>query len=126
LKAGRAAASAIQIPRPPTAMSSVVRLTVPVELLPFARLAQLLQALDGQDAAADPHQYRLLVQKIAAELQAHQGHEALPALLDHFPASAEIYENLQYAHAGLCRAPLALSLNSELAARGLLERVSRR
>lgn len=107
-------------------MSSVVRLTVPVELLPFARLAQLLQALDGQGAAADAHQYRLLVQKIAAELQAQQGHEALPALLDHFPASAEIYENLQYAHAGLCRAPLALSLDSELAARGLLERVSRR
>lgn len=106
-------------------MSSVVRLTVPTELLPFVRLAQLLQALDGQRAAADPHQYRLLVQKIAAELQARQGHEALPALLDHFPASAEIYENLQYAHAGLCRAPLALSLDSELAARRLLDRVRR-
>ncbi|CAM4008425.1 hypothetical protein [Roseateles saccharophilus] len=104
-------------------MSSVVRLTVPTELLPFVRLAQLLQALDGQGAAADAHQYRLLVQKIGAELQAHQGHEALTLLLDHFPASAEIYENLQYAHAGLCRAPLEASLSSELAARDLLSRV---
>jgi hypothetical protein len=104
-------------------MPSVVKLTVPTELLPFARLAQLLQALDGQGGAADPHQYRLLVQKISAELQAQQGHEALPGLLDHFPASAVIYENLQYAHAGLCRAPLEMSLTSELAARELLSRV---
>ncbi len=106
-------------------MPSVVRLTVPNELLAFARLASLLQALDAQGGAADPHQYRLLVGKIGAELSAHQGHEALPALLDHFPASAEIYENLQYAHAGLCSAPLEVSLTSELAARSLLERVRR-
>lgn len=106
-------------------MASVVRLTVPTELLPFARFAQLLQTLDGQGAAADAHQYRLLVQKISTELQAHQGHDALPALLDHFPASAEIYENLQYAHAGLCRVPLEVSLTSEMATRSLLERVRR-
>ncbi|MGQ3052667.1 MAG: hypothetical protein ACT6S0_12855 [Roseateles sp.] len=106
-------------------MSQVIRLNVPTELLPFVRLSQLLQALDGQGGAADPHQYRLLVQKIGAELQAHQGHKALPALLDHLPASAEIYENLQYAHAGLCRAPLEASLGSELAARELLARVSK-
>jgi len=106
-------------------MASVIRLTVPTELLPFVRYAQLLQALDGQGGATDPHQYRLLVQKIGAELQSHQGHAALPALLDHFPASAEIYENLQYAHAGLVRAPLEQSLDSELAARELLERVRR-
>lgn len=106
-------------------MQPVVKLTVPTELLPFVRLAQLLQALDGQGGAADPHQYRLLVQKIATELKAHQGREALHRLLDHFPASAEIYENLQYAHAGLCRMPLELSLNSELATRELLNRVGR-
>ena len=55
----------------------------------------------------------------------HQGHATLPGLLDHFPAAAEVYENLQYAHAGLCRAPLEMSLQSELAARELLARVSR-
>lgn len=106
-------------------MSHVTQIAVPTALLPLVRLSQLLQALDGQGGAADPHQYRLLVQKISAELQAHQGHEALPKLLDHLPAAAEIYENLQYAHAGLCRAPLAMSLDSELAARALLGRVSR-
>jgi hypothetical protein len=44
-------------------------------------------------------------------------------LLDHFPAAAEVYENLQYAHAGLCRVPLEVSLTSELATRSLLDRV---
>lgn len=105
-------------------MPNVVQLTVPSELLSLARLAHLLQSLEGLGRAADPHQYQLLVQKLTAELGEQQGHEALPGLLDHFPAAAEVYENLQYAHAGLCRAPLELSLGSELAARELLSRVS--
>ncbi len=104
-------------------MATVVRLTVPPELLSLARLAQLLQGLEGQGRAADPHQYQLLVRKLTAELHEHQAHEALPALLDHFPAAAEVYENLQYGHAGLVRAPLEMSLSSELAARELLARV---
>lgn len=106
-------------------MPSIVQLTVPTELLSTARLAQLLQGLEGQGRAADPHQYRLLVEKLMAELREHQAHEALPGLLDHFPAAAEVYENLQYGHAGLVRAPLEMSLTSELATRSLLERVRR-
>jgi hypothetical protein len=105
-------------------MPSVAKISVPTELLPLTRLAQLLQALEGR--LVDPHQYRLLVQKLTAELSEHQGHEALPGLLDHFSAAAEVYENLQYGHAGLVRAPLELSLTSELAARSLLERVRQR
>ncbi|RZL36131.1 MAG: hypothetical protein EOP35_11650 [Rubrivivax sp.] len=104
-------------------MSSVVKIAVPTELLSLARLAQLLQGLEGR--LADPHQYRVLVQKLTAELSEHQGHEALPGLLNHFPAAGEVYENLQYGHAGLLRAPLELSLTSELATRSLLERVRR-
>lgn len=104
-------------------MPSIVQLTLPTELLPLARLAQLLQGLEGQGRAADPHQYRLVVQRVTAELSEHQGHDALPALLDYLPAAAEVYENLQYGHAGLVRAPLEMSLTSELATRGLLERM---
>jgi hypothetical protein len=106
-------------------MPSVIKLAVPNELLSLVRLAQLLQDLEGLGRAADAHQYRLLVQKLTAELHAHQGHDALAGLLDHFPAAAELYENLQYAHAGLCRMPLEASLASELATRSLLERVRR-
>lgn len=106
-------------------MPAVYKLTVPNELLSVARLAQLLQSLEAQGRAADPHQYQLLVQKLTAELREQQAHEMLPALLDHFPAAAEVYENLQYGHAGLVRAPLEASLTSELATRSLLERVRR-
>lgn len=106
-------------------MPAAYTLSVPTELLPVARLAQLLQGLEGLGRAADPHQYRVLVQKLSAELDEQQGHEALPALLDHFPAAAEVYENLQYGHAGLVRAPLEVSLTSELATRELLGRVRR-
>lgn len=106
-------------------MPAVYTLSVPNELLAVARYAQLLQSLEGQGRAANPHQYQLLVQKLTAELSEQQGHEALPGLLDHFPAAGEVYENLQYAHAGLVRAPLEVSLTSELATRELLGRVSR-
>lgn len=107
-------------------MPSVIKLAVPAELLSLVRLAQLLQALEGQGRAADPHQYQLLVQKLSAELHEHQGHEVLAGLLDHFPAAAEVYENLQYGHAGLVRAPLEMSLSSELAAREVLGRMKRK
>ena len=104
-------------------MSSVIKLALPVELLSLVRLAHLLQGVEHQ--TVDPHQYRLLVEKLSAELREHQAHPALATVLDHFPAAAELYEILQYAHTGLCRAPLEASLQSELAARELLARVSR-
>ena len=102
-------------------MPPAVRLAVPNELLSLVRLAQLLEGVEHR--SVDPHQYRLLAERLSAELSEHQGHGALHGLLDHFPAAAEVYENLQYAHAGLCRAPLEMSLTSELAARELLGRV---
>lgn len=107
-------------------MPSVTKLAVPTELLPLVRLAQLLQSLEGLGRAADPHQYQLLVHKLSAELRERQGHELLAGLLDHFPAAAEVYENLQYGHAGLLRAPLEMSLTSELATRELLGRMKKR
>jgi hypothetical protein len=33
-----------------------------------------------------------------------------------------LYENLRYAHAGLCRAPLETALNAELAASAAIDR----
>jgi len=42
-------------------------------------------------------------------------------VLDSFPAVAELYENLHYEHAGLCRSVLETSLAAELAARAAIE-----
>jgi hypothetical protein len=42
---------------------------------------------------------------------------ALAALLDTHPAAAELYENVNYQHAGLCRSALDASLDAERQAR---------
>ena len=47
---------------------------------------------------------------------------ALARLLDHYPAAAEVYENLQYAHAGLCRSGLDAAMAAELRAKEAIDR----
>jgi len=51
--------------------------------------------------------------------------EALHALLAVAPATAEIYENLQYAHAGLCRSPLDRATAAEQAAVAAIDHARR-
>jgi hypothetical protein len=89
-------------------------------------LAQLLQRVDATPAQArsiGADQYRALVQRLGVQLGTLPPGPDLQKLLAAFPAAATVYENLHYGHAGLCRAPLDQSLNSELAARQLIERV---
>lgn len=100
----------------------IVRIEVTKELLGVARLAQLLEAVE-QSGDLDAAQYRALVQRLQQALQAVAGHAGLGALLDHFPAASQVYENLQYEAAGLCRAPLDAAVSTETAARELLARV---
>ena len=88
-------------------------------------LAQLLERLDRSAEPVGAEQYRSVVRHLAeefAELQAAQG---LSPLLDAFPSAAELYENLNYQHAGLCRSPLERSLAAEMQARQLIDRVRR-
>ena len=79
-------------------------------------LAELLQRVEASTTTIGPDQYRALVLHLGQLLG------RLPPG-DGLQRPAEVYENLHYSHAGLCRAPLAQSLNSELAARQLIERV---
>lgn len=88
-----------------------------------ALLAQLLQRLEAGGSGAGAEQYRSVVRHLAAEFDELQSHPGLSALLDAYPAAAELYENLNYQHAGLCRSPLDLALDAELRARQLIERV---
>ena len=88
-------------------------------------LAQLLQQLEVTTQPSGADQYRSVVRHLSTELgQAEPGRE-LDALLTAFPATAELYENLQYAQAGLCRQPLEASLNSELLARQVIAQFAR-
>jgi ferritin-like metal-binding protein YciE len=84
-------------------------------------LARVLERLDRSEVAVDPEQYRGVVEHLADVLLAVPHDAALEAVLSASPATAELYENLQYAHAGLCRSPLEPGLKAELAARAAIE-----
>ncbi|MBE7367878.1 hypothetical protein [Ramlibacter pallidus] len=88
-------------------------------------LARMLERLDRSDVAVDPLQYRGVVEHLAQVLRSVPHDAALEAVLEASPATAELYENLQYQHAGLCRSPLEPALNAELAARAAIDAARR-
>jgi len=86
-------------------------------------LAQLLERLERSPQPVAAGQYRSVVRHLAEEFEELQSQQGLSALLDAYPAAAELYENLQYRHAGLCRSPLDLALRAEQQARQLISRL---
>lgn len=84
-------------------------------------LARMLERLDRSAVAVDPQQYRGVVEHLADALRSVPHDAALEAVLEASPATAELYENLQYQHAGLCRSPLETALDAELAARAAID-----
>lgn len=87
-------------------------------------LAGLLERLESR-GPSDAGQYRDVVRRLEHELADAVHDAALDQLLEVSPAAAAIYENLHYAHAGLCRTPLDASLASELQAREVIGRARR-
>jgi hypothetical protein len=98
---------------------------LPAGLAVVATLASLLQRLEGSTVPVSPAQYRSVAERLADTLRQTAPSDALNAVLSAFPAAAEVYENLNYQHAGLCRSPLEAGLNAELQARQLIQRVAR-
>jgi hypothetical protein len=88
-------------------------------------LAQLLERLDRSSVAVGAEQYRSVVRHLAEEFEQLHTDGGLTKLLDAFPSAAELYENLNYQHAGLCRSPLDASLDAEQRARAVIERARR-
>lgn len=95
---------------------------IPARLTVVATLAQLLQRLEVSPVAVDAQQYRTVAQRLAELLPTVPADDALRAVLGACPAAAELYENLNYEAAGLCRAPLELSLNTEMQARDVIDK----
>ncbi|HYF20251.1 MAG TPA: hypothetical protein VEA40_20465 [Ramlibacter sp.] len=89
-------------------------------------LVQVLRRLDRSSVPVDPEQYRSVVQHITDELRRHPRDASLEALLGAAPELAELYENLNYELAGLCRSPLEWSVRAEQAARSAIDRARRR
>ncbi len=90
-------------------------------------LAQLLERIEqSPNRSANgvgPQQYRNLVQQLQQALAQPLPQEVLNAILNAAPATAELYENLHYADAGLCRSPLEAGIDAEVQAANLLDRL---
>ncbi|HZE90458.1 MAG TPA: hypothetical protein VE029_01925 [Rhizobacter sp.] len=99
--------------------------SIRADLTVVLMLARLLQRLDHSAVAVDADQYQTVVRSLANELQSVPSDATLRALLDGHPAAAELYENINYQHAGLCRSPLDAALNAELQARQTIDQVGR-
>lgn len=98
--------------------------TIHADFTVLLMLARLLDRLEGSATPVDPGQYRSVVMRLSQELEAAEPGPLLKALLAEHPAASAVYENLNYRHAGLVRAPLELSLSSELAAKQAIARAS--
>jgi hypothetical protein len=96
--------------------------TTPVTPTNLAVLARMLDRLERSGRPVDAGQFRDIVQRVTAELQAAAHDVQLEAVLDAFPSAAELYENLNYQHAGLCRSPLDTGLAAESQARAAIDR----
>jgi hypothetical protein len=96
--------------------------TFPAALHNLAAMAVLLERLERNPRHATPEQYRDVVQRVTELLEAAEPGAALQGLLMVAPATAQIYENLRYAHAGLCLAPLDSATAAEQAATAAIER----
>ncbi len=88
-------------------------------------LARLLERIERSTTAPDPEQYRALVRQLGDALDADLPQPALEAILGASPATAELYENLHYARSGLSRTPLERSIEAEMQAGQVLQRLSR-
>lgn len=76
-------------------------------------LAELLERLECSAEPVGAEQYRSVALHLVDELGEVEPGMALGALLDTHPAAAELYENVYYQHAGLCRSALDASLAAE-------------
>ena len=97
-------------------MDAKTRHPVPTRLHTLAMMAGLLERLESAPGSASAAQYQGVARQISELLAEAEPDARLNALLDAAPATAELYENLRYAAAGLVRAPLEVSLNAEMAA----------
>ncbi len=89
-------------------------------------LAELLERLEHSAKPLGAEQYRSVVLHLVDELHDVQSDAALHALLDSHPAAAEVYENVNYQYAGLCRSPLDRAFGAEQQARQVIERAMRK
>lgn len=100
--------------------------TIPMsnQMSVVATLAALLERVEQSGVVPHAQQYQNLIQRLGQELMTVEDDPMLPALLDAFPAMAQVYENQRYQHAGLCRSDLDAAMAAEIQVRQLLGRAA--
>ncbi len=88
-------------------------------------MAALWERLEAQRTSASADPYRHVAQQIDTLPAAAEPGDRLDKFLAIAPATAAIYENQQYAHAGLCRSPVEAALNAELEAAAAIAKARR-
>lgn len=88
-------------------------------------LASLLERMERSNEPRDAGQYREVVRRLADALATVKSGETLGALLDAHPGASQIYENINYQYAGLCRSALDPALAAENEVRQLIDRIKR-
>lgn len=88
-------------------------------------LAALLERLEHSPVPVGAEQYRSVVLHLVNEFNELKPGTALATLLDSYPAAAELYENINYQMAGLCRSSLDLSAAAEQQAQAAIKRAMR-
>ncbi|WP_280152669.1 hypothetical protein [Piscinibacter sp. XHJ-5] len=107
-------------------MNATPSKAIPDRLAVVVTLAHVLEQLEASRTSVGADQYRSVVRRLADELASVPADSALRAVLDAHPAASQLYENLNYRHAGLCRSPLEHALGAELRAKEAIERARRR
>ena len=107
-------------------MNATKSSTLKTDLTVTHVLAELLERLERSPEPVGAEQYRSVVQHLVSELGVVEPGTALRALLDTHPAAAELYENVNYQYAGLCRSALDASLAAEQQAKEVLSKAMRR
>ena len=88
-------------------------------------LAGLLERIETHPMGVGAEQYRGLVLHLRELLGEELPEHALRQVLDAHPATAELYENMRYAHLGLSRSSLESAVATEMQASALLQRIGR-
>ena len=106
-------------------MQATKRIEVPERLRVLVTLAQLLERLEQGTPRGGAEQYRTVARHLVKELATVPQDETMEALLTVFPAMAELYENMRYDTAGLCRSSLEAAAAAEIEARAVIRRAAR-
>ncbi|MBK5207142.1 MAG: hypothetical protein JJD98_17600 [Polaromonas sp.] len=107
-------------------MNAIKPLSHKTDLTVTHVLAELLERLERSAEPVAAEQYRSVVLHLVNELGDVEPGRALGALLDAHPAAAELYENVNYQYAGLCRSALDASLAAERQAKEAISRAMNR